>query len=89
MNNEDLKLEVKNHIITYLNLQDMSPKDFKDDEPLFGPELGFDSIDSLELVVMLEREYNIKINNPTEGRKILVDINTVIDYINTHRLVKG
>ncbi len=89
MNNEDLKLEVKNHIITYLNLQDMSPKEFKDDEALFGEELGFDSIDSLELVVMLEREYNIKINSPTEGRKILVDINTIIDYINTHRLVKG
>lgn len=83
MNKDELNKEVKQHIITYLNLQDMSVEDLKGDEPLFGDEMGLDSIDSLELIVMLEREYGIKIENPAEGRKILVDINTMVDYIIT------
>ncbi|MCV9389443.1 phosphopantetheine-binding protein [Reichenbachiella ulvae] len=81
MDKEALKVELKEKIIKYLNLMDMKPEDIKDDEPLFGPELGLDSIDSIELVVLLEREYGIKINNPTEGRKILVDVNVMADYI--------
>lgn len=81
MSRETIKTELKQHIITYLNLQDFTVEDLKDDEPLFGDEMGLDSIDSLELIVLLEREYGIKITNPTEGRKILVDINTVVDYI--------
>jgi len=89
MANEELKLELKQHIITYLNFQDINPQDINDDEPLFGDELALDSIDSLELVVMLEREYDIKIKNPTAGRKILVDINTIVEYINGHRVVEG
>lgn len=81
MDKEALKVELKEKIIKYLNLMDMKPEDIQDDEPLFGPELGLDSIDSIELVVLLEREYGIKINNPTEGRKILVDVNVMADYI--------
>jgi acyl carrier protein len=84
MNKEQIKSDLKKHIITYLNLQDMTIEDLKDGEPLFGDEMGLDSIDSLELIVMLEREYGIKIENPTEGRKILVDINTIVDYIVTN-----
>lgn len=85
MNKEQIKTELKQHIITYLNLQDISAEDLKDDEPLFGDEMGLDSIDSLELIVLLEREYGIKIKNPTEGRKILVDINTIADYVINHK----
>lgn len=81
MDKEALKVELKEKIIKYLNLMDMKAEDIQDDEPLFGPELGLDSIDSIELVVLLEREYGIKINNPTEGRKILVDVNVMADYI--------
>ncbi|PIB34413.1 acyl carrier protein [Reichenbachiella sp. 5M10] len=81
MDKDTLKIELKEKIIQYLNLMDMKPEDIKDDEPLFGPELGLDSIDSIEMVVLLEREYGIKINNPTEGRKILVDVNVMADYI--------
>ncbi len=78
---DELALELKNHIIEYLNLLDMTPEDIKNDEELFGPDLGLDSIDSVELIVLLDREYGIKINNPTEGRKILIDVNTIVDYI--------
>lgn len=76
---------MKEHIIKYLNFLTMSPDDIKDDMPLFGEGLGLDSIDSIELVVLLEREYGIKITDPKEGRKILVDVNTMADYIEQHR----
>lgn len=82
---EELKLELKKHIIQYLNLLDIAPEDIKDDTQLFGPDLGLDSIDSVEMIVLLDREYGIKINNPTEGRQILVDVNTIADYIEANR----
>jgi len=80
-----LVLEFKNHLITYLNLLDTTPEQIKDDEPLFGEDLGLDSIDSVELIVLLDREYGIKIKNPTEGRQILVDTNTIVEYIIANR----
>ena len=64
-----------------MNLLDIKPEEINDDTPLFGPDLGLDSIDSVELIVLLDREYGVKINNPTEGRTILVDVNTIVDYI--------
>jgi acyl carrier protein len=85
MNNETLKLEFKEHLIKYLNLLEVKPEDIKDDEALFGGDLGLDSIDSVELIVLLDREYGIKIKNPTEGRQILIDVNTIVDYIVVHR----
>ncbi|MFA7472683.1 MAG: phosphopantetheine-binding protein [Spirosomataceae bacterium] len=85
MNTDELKSTLKRQIVQYLNLLDVKPEDIKDDEPLFGGELGLDSIDSLELVVLLEREYGIKINNPTEGRKILVDVNHMANFIMAHK----
>ena len=60
---------------------DIKPEEINDDTPLFGPDLGLDSIYSVELIVLLDREYGVKINNPTEGRTILVDVNTIVDYI--------
>ena len=82
---EELTLELKKHIIQYLNLMEMEPEDIKDDVELFGPEYDLDSIDSVEMIVLLDREYGIKINNPTEGRKILVDVNTIVSYIEENR----
>jgi acyl carrier protein len=85
MEKEELKQRVKEQIIHFLNLMDKKPSDIKDDEPFFGDGLGLDSIDSLELIVLLEREYGIKIENPKEGRKVLVDVNTMVDYIQQNR----
>jgi acyl carrier protein len=81
MTKEELKIQLKEQIITYLNLIDITKEDINDDTPFFGPDLGLDSIDSLELIVLLEREYSLKIENPAEGRKVLVDINHMADYI--------
>jgi len=80
----ELKEKLKSQIILFLNLTDLTPADIKDDEPLFGDGLGLDSIDSLELIVLLKREYGINIQDPKEGRKALVDINTMVDYIEKH-----
>ena len=87
MEKEALKLQIKEQIIKFLNLLDTKPEDIKDDEPLFGEGLGLDSIDSFELIVMLNREYGIDIKDPKEGRSILVDVNTMADYIEKHRTI--
>jgi len=84
--NTELKEKLKSQIILFLNLTDLTPADIKDDEPLFGDGLGLDSIDSLELIVLLKREYGINIQDPKEGRKALVDINTMVDYIEKHSI---
>jgi acyl carrier protein len=80
-----LKQQLKEQIIQFLNLTHLKTEDIKDEEPLFGEGLGLDSIDSLELIALLERNYGIKINDPKEGRKILVDVNTMVAYIQQHR----
>ena len=89
-----LKQQLKKQIIEFLNLISVKPEDIKDDDPLFGearPDdlvgrgLGLDSIDSIELIVLLGREYGIEIKDPKEGRKILTDINTMVAYIEQHR----
>jgi acyl carrier protein len=85
MGTPELKQELKEKIIQFLNLIDIKPEDIKDDQPLFGEGLGLDSIDSIELIVLLDRNYGIKIRDPKEGRKILVDINTIVDYIEKNR----
>ena len=85
METQELKQQLKVQMIKYLNLTSLTPEQIKDDEPLFGDGLGLDSIDSLELIVLLNREYGITIKDPKEGRKAFVDINTMADYIAQHR----
>jgi acyl carrier protein len=85
METAQLKEELKKHIVEFLNLLSVNPADIKDDEPLFGEGLGLDSIDSLELIVLLNRVYGIVIEDPKEGRKVLVDINTMAQYVEKHR----
>lgn len=85
METEELKKQLKGQIVEFLNLISVKPDDIKDDEPLFGEALGLDSIDSIELIVLLKREYGIVIHDPKEGRKILVNINSMVDYIEKQR----
>jgi acyl carrier protein len=84
METTELKEQLKKQIIQFLNLTDLTPEDIKDTEPLFGEGLGLDSIDSLELIVLLKKEYGISIQDPREGRKVLVDVNTMAAYIEKH-----
>lgn len=82
---EDFKTTLKLQIIDALNLQGMKPEEIDDNAPLFGEGLGLDSIDSLELMVLIERNYGIKIEDAREGRKILQSVNTMAEYIQEHR----
>lgn len=81
----ELKQELKERIIQQLNLEDISIEDLEDDTPLFGDGLGLDSIDALELIVMLDKSYGIKLADPKEGRKVFETISTMAAYIETHR----
>jgi acyl carrier protein len=85
METAELKQQLKKQIVAFLNLNHIKPEDIKDEEPLFGEGLGLDSIDSIELIVLLSREYGINIQDPKEGRKVLVNISTMVDYIAKHR----
>jgi len=78
---QDLKLELKKQIIEELNLQDIKPEDIVDDAPLFGDGLGLDSIDALELVVLMEKYHGVKITDETVGKKVLYSINTMAEFI--------
>jgi acyl carrier protein len=82
---EDLKLELKQQIIAALNLEDVKPEEIADDAPLFGDGLGLDSIDALELIVMMEKHYGIKLSDPSQGKAIFQSVNTMADYISKNR----
>lgn len=82
---EELILQLKKQIIEVLNLEDLTPADIDAEAPLFGEGLGLDSIDALELIVLLEREYGIKLSNPTEGKEIFKSIASIADYVNKNR----
>lgn len=82
---EALKKELKENIIKQINLEDMTVEDIADDAILFGAGLGLDSIDALELIVMLDKNYGVKLTDPKEGRAIFESINTMANYIVAHR----
>jgi acyl carrier protein len=82
---EDLKLELKTKLIEALNLDGMTSEDIEDNAPLFGDGLGLDSIDALELIVLMDKEYGIKIIDPKEGKNIFSSIETMATYIQNNR----
>ena len=86
---DDIKHELKKRIIEELNLQDIKPEDIVDDAPLFGDGLGLDSIDALELVVLMEKYYGVKIKDETVGKKVLQSINTMAEYIQEEKSKGG
>lgn len=77
--------KLKTQIIEALNLEDMTISDIDTEAPLFGSGLGLDSIDALELIVLLEREYGIKLTNPAEGKEIFRSVATIADYVSKNR----
>lgn len=82
---DELILELKKEIIAALNLEDMTPDDIENDAPLFGEGLGLDSIDALELIVLMERKYGIKIENPNKGKEIFRSVAVMAQFIAAHR----
>ena len=79
---EELILQLKEQLISELNLEEITPEEIDTEAPLFGDEgLGLDSIDALEIILILERNYGIKIENPAEGKEIFYSVGTLARYI--------
>ena len=82
---EELIIELKEKIIQALNLEEMTPEDIDTDAPLFGEGLGLDSIDALELIVLLEKNYGIKLDSPAKGRQVFQSIAVMAKYVEENR----
>jgi acyl carrier protein len=82
---DNLILELKQQIIEVLNLEGMTPEDIDETAPLFGEGLGLDSIDALELIVLMEKNYGIKLEDPKKGKEIFASIKTMAEYIEMNK----
>ena len=83
---EDLIETLKEQIIEVLNLEDMTAADIDNDAPIFGEDgLGLDSIDALELIVMLEKNYGIRLANAKEGKDVFKSVRIMAEYIEQNR----
>ena len=82
---EQLIVELKEQLIDVLNLEEMTPDDIDTDAPLFGDGLGLDSIDALEIIVLLEKKYGIKLANAAEGKAIFTSVRSIADYVSKNR----
>jgi acyl carrier protein len=81
----NLREKLKQQIIERLNLKTLKPADIGDDQALFVEGIGLDSIDALELIVLLQQEYNIKLSNAEEGPAVFHSVRTMADFITANR----
>jgi len=82
----ELREKLKAQLIEQLNLEDIEISDIADDDALFGDDgLGLDSIDALEIIVLLEKEYGIKLADPKKGKDIMTSVNTLAAYIESNQ----
>lgn len=82
---EELMRTLKQQIVEQLNLQHIKPEDIGDDQPLFVEGLALDSIDALELIVLLQQKYGIKLANPEDGPKIFKTVRNMAEFITEHK----
>lgn len=78
---EEILHKLKTDLIEHLNLEDLSPEDINAEEPLFGDGLGLDSIDALEIIVLIERNYGIKIKDQETGKQAMTNLNALAKFI--------
>jgi acyl carrier protein len=82
---DKLMADLKAQIVEQLNLQHVKPEDIGDDQPLFIEGLGLDSIDALELIVLLQQQYKLKLNNAEDGPNVFRTVRTMAEYIKSHQ----
>ena len=78
---EEIRNKLKKLLVSSLSLENIKPEDIKDDEVLFGEGLGLDSLDAIEIVVLLQRNFGLEIKDMDQGRKIFYSIDTLAQYI--------
>jgi acyl carrier protein len=81
---EELRRELKELLVVNLALEDMTPEEIKDDEILFGEGIGLDSLDAVEIVVLLQRNYGLEIVDEEQAREILQSIDTLARWVHEH-----
>jgi acyl carrier protein len=82
---KELTEKLKEELIEQLNLEDIEPSDIDNDAPLFGDGLGLDSIDALEIIVLLEKEYDIKIKDRNQGKEAMYSIESLAEFIKNNK----
>ncbi len=82
---DQLLEDLKKHIISTLKLSDIEPNEIENDEPLIGDGLGLDSIDTLELLVLMEKEYGVTVPDITVGREVFSSVRSMAEYIENNR----
>jgi acyl carrier protein len=82
---EQLMADLKMQIIEALNLKHLKPEDIGDEQPLFVDGIGLDSIDALELIVLLQQHYSIKMANPQDGPEIFKSVKSIAEFIKANQ----
>ncbi len=82
---EQLIQELKEHLIEELNLEELTPEEIDAEAPLFGDGLGLDSIDALEIILILEKFYGVKLAKSAEAKPIFYSVKTLAEYVMQHR----
>lgn len=83
----DIKQKLKEIIITELNLEDYAPSDILDDDPLFGPKFGLDSIDAIEVIFQVKKHFGVEIRDMKVGRPALQTVATLADFIKARQVI--
>ena len=78
---EEIRSKLKELLVDHLSLEDIKPEDVKDDEVLFGEGLGLDSLDAVEIVVLLQRNFGLEVKDMNKGREIFYSIDTLAKYV--------
>ena len=80
----EIRQKLKEYLVEQLSLEDITPEDIKDEEPLFDEGLGLDSLDAVEIVVILQRHFGIAVKDADMGREVFESVNTLAEYIYKH-----